>query len=39
MFQVNVSVANPQSPDRAFQAPFWVDTGALYIFGPAGLKT
>ncbi len=34
MFQVNVRVANTQSPDRSFQEPFWVDTGALYSFAP-----
>lgn len=34
MFQVKVTVANPQSPERSFQGPFWVDTGALYSFAP-----
>lgn len=34
MFQVNVTVANPRSPERSFQEPFWVDTGALYSFAP-----
>lgn len=34
MFQVQVTVANPQSPERSFQEPFWVDTGALYSFAP-----
>ncbi len=34
MFQVKVAVANPQSPERSFEAPFWVDTGALYSFAP-----
>jgi predicted aspartyl protease len=34
MFQVNVTLANPQSPGQAFQEPFWVDTGALYSFAP-----
>jgi predicted aspartyl protease len=36
MFQVKVSVANPQSPQRSFLEPFWVDTGALYSFVPEG---
>jgi predicted aspartyl protease len=34
MFQIKVTVANPQAPERAFQEPFWVDTGALYSFAP-----
>lgn len=34
MFQVKVTVADPQAPDRSFQEPFWVDTGALYSFAP-----
>jgi predicted aspartyl protease len=34
MFQIKVTVANPQSPERSFQEPFWVDTGALYSFAP-----
>src|SRR5215211_7426997 len=34
MFQVTVNVANPREPSRAFEAPFWVDTGALYTFIP-----
>src|SRR5262245_23459144 len=34
MFQVNVTVANPERPEKAFTAPFWVDTGALYSFVP-----
>jgi len=34
MFQVKVTVGNPQSPERSFQEPFWVDTGALYSFAP-----
>ena len=34
MFQVRVNVANPQSPERCFEEPFWVDTGALYSFAP-----
>ncbi len=34
MFQVKVTVANPQTPERAFEEPFWVDTGALYSFAP-----
>lgn len=34
MFQVQVTVANPQSPKRLFQEPFWVDTGELYSFAP-----
>lgn len=34
MFQVQVTVANPQAPDQQFQEPFWVDTGALYNFAP-----
>ena len=36
MFQVKVTVGNPQSPERSFQEPFWVDTGALYSFAPEG---
>jgi predicted aspartyl protease len=36
MFQVKVKVANPQSPERFFEEPFWVDTGALYSFVPEG---
>jgi predicted aspartyl protease len=34
MFQVKVTVANPQSLDRSFEEQFWVDTGALYSFVP-----
>lgn len=34
MFQVKVTVASTQSPERSFQEPFWVDTGALYSFAP-----
>lgn len=34
MFQVQVTIANPQSPKPLFQEPFWVDTGALYSFAP-----
>lgn len=34
MFQVKVTVANPQTPEQSFQEPFWVDTGALYSFAP-----
>jgi predicted aspartyl protease len=34
MFQVNVTIGNPQAPQRTFEAPFWVDTGALYSFAP-----
>jgi predicted aspartyl protease len=34
MFQVRVTVANPQAPERSFQDLFWVDTGALYSFAP-----
>ncbi|MCC6358236.1 MAG: hypothetical protein IT450_05800 [Phycisphaerales bacterium] len=34
MFQVKVTVANPGDPARAFEEPFWVDTGALYSFAP-----
>ena len=34
MFQVKVTVANPLAPERSFQDPFWVDTGALYSFAP-----
>lgn len=33
-FQVQVTVANPQAPERSFREPFWVDTGALYSFAP-----
>jgi predicted aspartyl protease len=36
MFQVKVTVANPQSLDRSFNESFWVDTGALYSFVPEG---
>jgi clan AA aspartic protease len=36
MFQVKVRVANPEEPDRFFEEQFWVDTGALYSFVPAG---
>lgn len=34
MFQIKVSVANPQDSKRSFQEPFWVDTGALYTYVP-----
>lgn len=34
MFQVVVTVTNPRDPARFFEAPFWVDTGALYSFVP-----
>jgi predicted aspartyl protease len=34
MFQVKVTVANQQAPERSFLEPFWVDTGALYSFAP-----
>ena len=34
MFQVKVTVSNPQAPERAFGEQFWVDTGALYSFVP-----
>jgi predicted aspartyl protease len=34
MFQVSVRVSNPRDPSRFFEAPFWVDTGALYSFVP-----
>ncbi|MEX2317346.1 MAG: hypothetical protein WD669_09360 [Pirellulales bacterium] len=34
MFQVKVRISNPESPDRAFEDLFWVDTGALYSFVP-----
>lgn len=34
MFQVKVTIANPGDPARAFEEPFWVDTGALYSFAP-----
>jgi len=34
MFQVKVTVANSKEPERSFQDPFWVDTGALYSFAP-----
>lgn len=33
-FQIKVTVGNPQSPERSFHEPFWVDTGALYSFAP-----
>ena len=34
MFQVQVTVSNPQDPSRSFQRPFWVDSGALYSYVP-----
>jgi hypothetical protein len=34
MFQVKVTVANPQAPERSFLEPFWVDIGALDSFAP-----
>ncbi len=34
MFQVKVTVGNPQSAERSFQDSFWVDTGALYSVAP-----
>lgn len=34
VFQVSVTVANPEQLGKAFNAPFWVDTGALYSFVP-----
>src|SRR2546423_2772741 len=34
MFQVRVKVSNPLDRSRAFEADFWVDTGALYSFIP-----
>lgn len=34
MFQVNVRAANPSAPERFFEAPFWVDTRAMYTFVP-----
>jgi len=34
MLQVKVTVANSKEPERSFQDPFWVDTGALYSFAP-----
>jgi predicted aspartyl protease len=34
MFQIKVTVANPDSPEMSLQEPFWVDTGALYSFAP-----
>jgi predicted aspartyl protease len=34
LFQVQVAVGNPGSPDRSFREMFWVDTGALYSFAP-----
>jgi predicted aspartyl protease len=33
-FQVQVTVANPASPEQKFTEAFWVDTGALYTFVP-----
>lgn len=34
MFQVAVTVMNPQDRTRVFHEKFWVDTGALYTFIP-----
>ena len=34
MFQVKVRITNPDDPNRFFEEPFWVDTGALYSFVP-----
>jgi hypothetical protein len=34
MFQVRVTVANPQDRTHVFEEPFWVDTDALYTFVP-----
>jgi predicted aspartyl protease len=34
MFQVKVTAANPQAPDKTFTDSFWVDTGALYSYVP-----
>lgn len=34
MFQVRVTVTNPQHSDHSFRERFWVDTGALYSFVP-----
>lgn len=34
MFRVKTQVSNPQAPERLFEEPFWVDTGALYCFIP-----
>lgn len=36
MFQVRVKVSNPEDPDKSFEESFWVDTGAIYSFIPAG---
>ena len=34
MFQVKVNVADPQSTERSFKEPFWVDTERMYSFAP-----
>lgn len=34
MFQVRVTTSHPGDPARAFQDPFWVDTGTLYSSEP-----
>ena len=34
MFQVAVTVTNPNDLSRQFTSEFWVDTGALYTFVP-----
>ncbi len=39
MFQVRVGIANALSPDQSFDAPFWVDTGALYSFAPGDVRS
>ncbi len=36
MFQVQVTVANPQDSTRSLAHGFWVDTGALYSYMPEG---
>ena len=34
MMKKRVKVCNSKDPDRCFEEPFWVDTGALYSFVP-----
>jgi predicted aspartyl protease len=36
LFQVHVRISNPSAMDRFFESDFWVDTGAIYSFVPAG---
>lgn len=36
MFQVRVTVSNPQDQARSFTESFWVDSGAYHTFVPEG---